>query len=184
MTGANASAAARSFTLLLFLFALGSATAAGAQTTASAAVLPPPSFRPAVGWWTMSTGPMDSSQGAPEVKAASDSGVSPAVLFNFFVGLRRLSRSGIVIWASSSGRGGATAVFTKAHWPLRLSTFRVDHGWEGQPAANVQQRLRWVVVRGWHLDVRVYFGTQRPSRALLAKAQAELDRLQLPRLPR
>jgi hypothetical protein len=128
----------------------------------------------------MSTGPMDTTRGAAEVKAASDHGVSPAVLFNFFVGLRQLSRSGIVIWASTSGRGGATPVFTTSRWPLRLSSFRVDHGWEGQPAANVQQRLRWVVVDGWHLDVRVYFGTQHPSKRLLAKAQAELDRLRLP----
>jgi hypothetical protein len=128
----------------------------------------------------MSTGPMDTAQGVPEVKAASDHGVSPAVLFNFFVGLRQLSRSGIVIWASTSGRGDATRVFTTSRWPLRLSSFRVDHGWEGQPAVNVQQRLRWVVVHGWHLDVRVYFGTQHPSKRLLAKAQAELDRLRLP----
>jgi hypothetical protein len=78
------------------------------------------------------------------------------------------------------GGGGATRVFTTSRWPLRLSSFRVDHGWEGQPAANVQQRLRWVVVHGWHLDVRVYFGTQHPSKRLLAKAQAELDRLRLP----
>jgi hypothetical protein len=85
-----------------------------------------------------------------------------------------------VIWASTSGRGGATPVFTKATWPLHLSSFRVDHGWEGQPAANVQQRLRWAVVDGWHLDVRVYLGTQHPSKTLLAQTQAELDRLRLP----
>jgi hypothetical protein len=72
-------------------------------------------------------------------------------------------------------------VFTKTSWPLHLSSFRVDHGWEGQPATKVQQRLRWAVVDGWHLDVRVYFGTQHPSKALFAKAQAELDRLRLPR---
>lgn len=168
------------FVAVLMLAALTAASGAVAHPSASAAVLPPPSLRPAVGWWTMSTGPMDTAQGAPEVKAASDHGVSPAVLFNFFVGLRQLSRSGIVIWASTSWRGGATRVFTTSRWPLRLSSFRVDHGWEGQPAANVQQRLRWVVVHGWHLDVRVYFGTQHPSKRLLARAQAEIDRLRLP----
>lgn len=57
---------------------------------------------------------------------------------------------------------------------------RVDRGWEGQPARNVQQRLRWAWVRGWWLDVRVYFGTQQPGRKLLRAAQAELDRLRLP----
>jgi hypothetical protein len=166
--------------LVFALFMVGATGRAAGRRGVSAALLPPPSFHAAHGWRTMSTGPMDTAQGAPEVKAASDHGVSPAVLFNFFVGLRQLSGSGIVIWASTSGRGGATPVFTKARWPLRLSTFRVDHGWEAQPAVNVQQRLRWVVVGGWHLDVRVYFGTQHPSGALLAKAQAELDRLRLP----
>jgi hypothetical protein len=94
---------------------------------------------------------------------------SPAELFNFFVGLRKLTPAGIVIWASTSGGGGATPVFTKAAWPLQLSSFRVDHGWEGQAAADVQPRLRRAVVDGWHLDVRVYFGTQHPSKALRAK---------------
>ena len=104
----------------------------------------------------MTTGPTNTREFAPEVKAASDhGGASPAELFNFFVGLRNLTPTGIVIWASTSGRGGATPVFTKARWPLHLSSFRVDHGWEGQPAANVQQRLRWAVVDGWHLDVRL-----------------------------
>ena len=165
----------------LMLLALAATSTATARPAASAALLRPPSLRPAAGWRTTSTGPMDTAQGAPELKAASDHGVSPAVLFNFFVGLRHLSRSGIVIWASTSGRGGATPVFTRSRWPVSLSSFRVDHGWEGQPAANVQQRLRGIVVRGWHLDVRVYFGTQHPSKRLLAKAQAELDRLRLPR---
>ena len=65
-------------------------------------------------------------------------------------------------------------------WPLRLSTFRVDRGWEGQPAPNVQQRLEFGTVRGLKLDARVYFATQHPDRALLRKAQRELDRLRLP----
>ena len=53
--------------------------------------------------------------------------------------------------------------------------------WEGQPVANIQQRLRWGSVAGWHLDVRVYFGTQHPSRDLVAMILAELNRLRLPR---
>jgi hypothetical protein len=52
--------------------------------------------------------------------------------------------------------------------------------WEGQPTLNVQQRLRWASVRGWRLDVRVYFATQHPSGRLLRTAQAELNRLLLP----
>jgi hypothetical protein len=62
-----------------------------------------------------------------------------------------------------------------------LAGFRLDRMWEGQPAPNIQQRLRWATVAGWHLDVRVYFATQHPGKALLASAQAELNRLLLPR---
>jgi hypothetical protein len=142
--------------------------------------LSPPSFRPAVGWWTLSTGPTSGGQIAPEVWAASDHGTGQEALFNLFVGLKRLSSSGIVIWASVLGRGRPTRVFTKARWPLELGSFRLDESWEGRPAANVQQRLRWATVAGWHLDVRVYLGTQHPTEATLAKAQAELNRLALP----
>jgi hypothetical protein len=143
--------------------------------------LPPPSFRPAVGWWTLSTGPTTTDGNvAPEVWAASDRGTGQEALFNLFVGLKRLSSSGIVIWATDTGRGGPTRVFTKTTWPLKLGSFRLDPSWEGRPATNVQQRLRWATVSGWHLDVRLYFGTQHPSKATLAKAQAELNRLALP----
>jgi hypothetical protein len=114
------------------------------------------------------------------VWAASDRGTGQEALFNLFVGLKRLSSSGIVIWAIDAGRGGPTRVFTKTRWPPKLGSFRLDQSWEGQPAANVQQRLRWATVAGWHLDVRVYFGTQHPTKATLAKAQAELNRLTLP----
>ncbi len=92
-----------------------------------------------------------------------------------------MSGNTIVIWASTAGRGGTTKGFTPARWPLPLSSFRVDRSWEGQPSRNVQQRLRWAVVRGWHLDVRVYFPSQHPSPRLLRQAQAELDRMVLPR---
>ena len=82
--------------------------------------------------------------------------------------------------ATTIGRHRPSFHFARARFPLRLSSFRVDHGWENQPAANIQQRLRAVTVGGWDLDVRVYFATQHPDRKLLAEAQAELDRLRLP----
>lgn len=141
--------------------------------------LPPPSFRPAAGWWMLTTGPAG-GRFVPQTWAAIDRNTDHLALFNFFVGLKRLTAQGIVIWAITEERGGPTTAFTKARWPLRLSSFRVDHGWEGQPARNVQQRLRWADIAGWHLDVRVYFGTQHPSAATLAEAQAELDRMLLP----
>lgn len=99
--------------------------------------------------------------------------------FAAFTSLTRLSPHGILVWALTIGRNRPT--FAPMEWPPRLSRFRVDHGWEGQPAANVEQRLRWGVINGWDMDVRVYFATQHPDKQLLEAAQAELDRLVLPR---
>jgi hypothetical protein len=108
---------------------------------------------------------------------------NPAALapFDFPQNLLHLSRSAVYVWASTAGRGGPNFTFKRTTWPLRLGSFRLDHEWEGQPAANVQQRLDWVAVAGWRLDVRVYFATQHPSTRLLHIAQRELDRLLLPR---
>lgn len=100
--------------------------------------------------------------------------------FEAFTSLARLRRGGALIWADAWRPNPQVGSLPRARLPLRLRDFRIDHGWEGQPAANVQQRLRWVNVAGWNLEVRVYFGTQHPSRALLAKTQAEIDRLRLP----
>ena len=128
----------------------------------------------------MSTGPTDGHSYAPETWAASDPGGVRLETFDLFKGLRTLTSHGILIWATTAGRGAPDKAYRRATLPLRLSPFRVYRGWEGQPAANVQQRVREAAVSGWHLDVRVYFATQHPSKALLAKAQAELDRLLLP----
>ena len=129
----------------------------------------------------MTTGSSNSANLAPSVWAiTARSNLAALAPFNNFVNLRHLSRNAVYVWATTAGRGGAGATFGHGEWPLRLSRFRVDHVWEGQPASNVQQRLRWVAVQGWHLDVRVYFAMQHPTRQLLATAQQELNRLVLP----
>jgi hypothetical protein len=109
------------------------------------------------------------------VTARDASVIHPFALFGSF---ERLSRSGILVWAVTVGRGQPR--FPRRVWPPRLASFRVDRGWEGQPASNVQQRLWIGAVHGWDMDVRVYFGTQTPCVRLRAKAQAELRRLRLP----
>jgi hypothetical protein len=141
-------------------------------------MLPPPTFAWSSSWMALNTGPTGAKE-LPQAWAITPESNFPRVL-NLFVGLRSLSKDGILIWAMTAGRGGPTRTFKSSRWPLRLSSFRVDHGWEGQPSKNVQQRLSWTAVGGFHLDVRVYFATQRPNAALLRKAQAELDRLHLP----
>jgi len=151
----------------------------GAGRTGS---LPPPSFRPSSAWLSLTTGSSNSLEATePSVWVLSARSNTAALApFAFSRNLLHLSRDAIYISAGTAGRGGPNRTFQRATWPLRLSGFRVDHGWEGQPAQHVQQRLRWAAVRGWHLDVRVYFATQHPSRQLLRTAQRELDRLLLP----
>ncbi len=154
-------------------------TASGVE---SPRLLPPPSLRADPDWLTVTTGPTDPGLVAPSVWAiTATEGTSALVPFDLFNGLRSLSPCGVVIWATTSGRGGVTTDFRPVTLPLRLRRFVVYRLWEGQPAANLQQRLRWVSVAGWQLDVRVYFGTQHPSRDLVAMVEAELNRLRLPR---
>ena len=166
---------------LISVVIVGVSVPAEPGAASSGRLLPPPWFVGSSDWLTVTTGPTDPGSLAPQVWAiTADQDVGALVPFDLFGGLRRLSPDGILIWASTGGRGGPDATFARGRLPLRLSAFRVDRMWEGQPSQRVQQRLRWVSVAGWHLDVRVYFGTQHPGRALLQVAQQEIDRLRLP----
>lgn len=117
----------------------------------------------------------------PQLFAITASSSSDALIpFGVFDGLRKLDASGALLWATTIGRAGHPFTFKRAAWPPRLDDFRVDHGWEGQPLTGIQQRLLAIAAGPWNLDVRVYFGTQHPSKRLLAMVQAELKRLTLP----
>jgi len=154
-----------------------------AVAVGSRSALPPPVLRAHPGWIVVRPGPSQPSMTRRMVVAVTARDVEAVRPFAPFTGFKRLRPNGILVWATTMGHGphGPTANFPRGAWPPALSSFRVDRGWEGQPAANVQQRLRFMTTHGWHLDVRVYFATQHPSRALLARAQAELNRLGLPR---
>jgi hypothetical protein len=163
-------------------FALALLGGAIASSRSNSGALSPPSLRPSAGWLSVTTGSSNAPGYAASVWAiTARSNVAALTPFSLPDGLRHLSRNAVVIWATTAERAGPDTTFTRSAWPLRLKSFRVDHHWEGQPAANVQQRLRWAAVRGWHIDVRVYFATQHPSKQLLRTTQQELDRLLLPR---
>lgn len=144
--------------------------------------IPAASFRPSVGWWAVTTGPTTARlELPPQVWAINGRRNGGALMpFGVFEGLKHLGRDGIVVWVTTIGPRRLSG-FADETLPLRLRDFRVDRSWEMQPAGTIQQRLRAVRVGGWQLDVRVYFGTQHPNGALLAKAQAQLNRLVLPR---
>ena len=163
---------------------IGGATAA--SSSGQTQPPPSPSFRPSAAWLSLTTGTSNPPEWegvwaitAPIPRLQRRSNLSALAPFDFPNNLRHLSRDAIYVSAQIEKRGSPSS--RSSEWPLRLSRFRVDHQWEGQPASNVQQRLRFVAARGWLLDVRVYFATQHPSKRLLHEAQAELDRLLLPK---
>lgn len=138
----------------------------------------PPSMHRAAGWTIVRQSRSQPWISSSMIVAVTGTDVGAVRPFAPFTSLTRLSSSGILVWATTIGRNRPT--FAAMQWPPRLSRFRVDNGWEGQPAANVQQRLEWGVVNGWDMDVRVYFAIQHPDKQLLRKAQAQLNRLVLP----
>jgi hypothetical protein len=148
---------------------------------------PPPRIRPAPGWVQISrvlitAKPRRTASAASQTMVVTVTAPDAAALAPFapFDSFTRLRPGGIIVWATTLGRGGSDGEFAPMPWPPRLARFRIDHAWEGQPAPNVQQRLIAGSVRGRHLDVRVYFATRRPGRRLLARAARELRQLRLP----
>jgi hypothetical protein len=127
-------------------------------------------FRPGDGWRTRST-----TAGGLRIGAAT------TLRFNeptdVFPGatLRHLPPDGIVVYGADYGR--SSRLPRRRGLPYALAEFRHDHGWEGQPAPNVPQYVLFTSLYGHLLDVRVFFGTQDPSRGLTDRAQAELSSL-------
>jgi hypothetical protein len=156
--------------LAVLAVALGTATAGSSARESRLA-----RFLPAAGWLVAGGGAGNPSL-VVAVTASDASAVHPVALFG---SLKKLSRNGVFAWVDTVGRERKGFPIASA-WPPQLRNFRVEQGWEGQPAANVQQRVWFRSVHGWDLDVRVFFATQHPGTALQAKAQAELDRLRLP----
>jgi hypothetical protein len=154
--------------------------AAGAGIARSSTVsTKSPNFKPAAGWVIVHAGRDQPYMSSSMVIAVTTPDRSAAHPFGAFTSLKKLSSRGILVWALTIGRNRPT--FAPMQWPPRLSGFRLDHAWEGQPAANVQQRLKWGVINGWDMDIRVYFATQHPDKKMLERAQAQLDRIVLPR---
>jgi ABC-type amino acid transport substrate-binding protein len=152
-----------------------------ASAAAAPAALSPPRVRSNPAWHTVTTGPTTQAQQQPPQLFALTAGSNPNALIPFGIsdGLKYLDAKAALVVATTISRNGPFT-FRRAAWPPRLSDFRVDHGWEGQPLARIQQRLLAVTKAGWNLDVRVYFGTQHPGKLLLASVQSELGRLLLP----
>lgn len=99
--------------------------------------------------------------------------------------LLTLPRSGIVIVADftllreHSVFTGAAAAFHPRKLPLdlRYAAPEDEYGTQIRPRRPLGQYQLRAAVEGYAVDLRLYFGTARPSRTLLASAQRQLERL-------
>jgi hypothetical protein len=89
----------------------------------------------------------------------------------------------VLIWVSLfrfADPVGARAGFPARPHPYDLGDFEVLPAWEGQVRDVLEYRL-WTRVEGqYDVDLRIFFGRPEPSAAMVASAQAALERLVLP----
>jgi hypothetical protein len=64
--------------------------------------------------------------------------------------------------------------------PPQLGDADVREDWESQPYTDAPEYLIQSTTNGFYLEVRVFFGTQRPSDEQASRAQTELAELRLP----
>ncbi len=102
--------------------------------------------------------------------------------------LEELPRDGILVWISlgRDARLPPTALersdsYERTHPPpYRLSELQRVDGWEGQVRDIPDYRLWGVVGDRYIVDLRVYFGQEHPTEAMLAEADAVLRALRFP----
>jgi hypothetical protein len=99
--------------------------------------------------------------------------------------LEALPPNGVVIVATVSEllpgqpRDVRELYFPPSTLPLRLRDARpyIPYGTQLRPKQPLGQYELRALVSGYEIDLNLYFGTERPSRALLSVAQRQLDRL-------
>ncbi len=100
---------------------------------------------------------------------------------------RYLSPNGFLMYASlpvpNSHQQHANPDFIHLGLPLHLSEFQVERRWEGQVASNVPEYVLRAAVARQFLELRIWFGTQSPSKKTLEQAQHELNSLGVPPAP-
>jgi hypothetical protein len=156
----------------------------------------PPSFEPARGWNVASNGPVPvGTEGLTETWAANVPLATEDLKESALVGqlvawpratMKDLPPDGVVMatWLDFPEEGPASPNrnFPARDLPLRLDDAEIQNSWEGQVAPNVPFYWISATVKGQYVEVRIFFGTQNPSRGTLQTAQDELDRLVVPDL--
>jgi len=178
------------------LASLELASSSGTPIEPAADTWKPPTFDPAEGWNTASTGPVPAgTEGLSVTWAANvpfkaqdlrDSAQVGQLLFTPRETMRALPADGVVLVTDLPLPDKVPATpgpgFPERELPLQLSDAEVQHSWEGQVAPNVP--FYWVqgIVNEQYVEVRAYFGTQDPSPETLQAAQEELNRVVVPEL--
>ncbi|MDP9295953.1 MAG: hypothetical protein M3O88_04565 [Actinomycetota bacterium] len=147
-------------------------------------VLWPPGLAPAPGWYVKSSGPLP--RGTRRVPFAAASTAPFADGPNTYPDgtAKRLSPDGVVIHASlplpKDHPRQPNPNFPRDHLRFRVRDFTISHQWEGQVAPNVPEYTLRSSVGRQLVEVRMWFGTQRPSPETLSRAERELHTLSIP----
>jgi hypothetical protein len=168
----------------VLVFLAVAATACGATPSVVADDPPAPEFGFAVApdWHTSSTGLYPEAPQVPSVTASTIPVADPAGSLPTET-LKRLPADGIVIMVAAYTPWAGLEDFPLRELPPQLGDANVREDWEGQPNPDAPEYLIQSTVKGFYLEVRVFFGTQRPSDEQASRAQTELAKLHLPSGP-
>jgi hypothetical protein len=142
--------------------------------------LPPARFPPEPGWFVGARGGKLLAQGGQtETWAATVRYRDPPMQIPPARTLHKLAPDGSVIWVSLSRD---SAVRLRPSNSLHIRRSLISNDFEGLPHGIGLYRAT-VRRRAYDIDLWVFFKSVRPSPRVIARAQAELDRLRLPAWP-
>jgi hypothetical protein len=154
---------------------------------------PAPSFHSAPGWYTATSGPITPGPhgilpDAPMAWAANVPLPTHQAVSGYPTStLASLPVNGVAITVSLDTRTSPVkpdANFPTMSLPLYLSRASRERTWEGQVAPNVPEYTLLGTVKQQYVDVRIFFGTQKPAASVLHEAQRELANLVIPDRPK
>lgn len=153
---------------------------AAASAASAATRLPAPRVAPAPGWHVITTGDNPPAPSAAVLTAATiplardpDGPATGPPLW----AIAHLPASGIVVQATDYGPPPPR--FGERRLPLTIRGAPIEHGFEGVSDRHAFVRVG-AAVHGLTVEVDAWFGRAHPTKAQLARADAEVRRLRFP----